>query len=309
MNKKLYNTRDNFEDVYLRTNCFKKGMDSLASQDAEKYLKDPEFNKCISHVARSMFTKHQVRLINCGFEQEDVRSITSIYGLTFMATKPETETSRDMYMLMFNYISQRWSNFLIRLDIKFFNNEHIGEVRIDGSMLSKGSGYKVGYSDIERPISESKLAQDDPNLLAVINGEGSEFLAKPIADQIDILKDSVQEIKTELRRYIHPKTREHMVYRNKLKVHLKAAREELAALRKKVSDEKKALSKLKSKLAEDPKKYAERLAFLATSKHISVDVRKNAQKMCRKYAINYVMWAKNHIEQKNLNPDYFISLK
>jgi hypothetical protein len=282
-------------------------MAALPSTECNKYLSDAEFNRCISYASRVIFRKNENRLINCGFDEEDVRSVTSVYGLEFMAVKPDTKTSKDMYLLMFRFIGQRWTNFFIRLDIKFFNNERLVEYCI-GNI---DNAFKVpDYTNIQ-VLDEESFGKDDQKLLAVINGDVDISENYSFREQVAILQEQLQELK--LRRSLLTKSGMSKdaadLLKQKLLYRIRALNKKIRTIKARIFEEKRILKGLKVELKNNIDKYAEQLAYLATSKHTSIAVRKNAQTLCRKHAIDYVMWAQDYIQKRDVNPEHFISLK
>jgi hypothetical protein len=205
---------------------------------------------------------------------------------------------------MFRCIGQRWTNFFIRLDIKFFNNERLTEYCIGKAPQTPD------YVDIQ-VLDEESFGKDDEKLLAVINGDVDISENYSFREQVLILQEQLQELKLKrslvaksgFKKDVASSLKQKLLYR------IRALKKKISSLKAKILEEKRVLKNLKVELKSNIDKYTEQLAYLATSKHTSIAVRKNAQTLCRKHAIDYVMWAQDYIQKRDVNPEHFISLK
>lgn len=314
---KQYNTRENFEDVYLRSKCLARALSRLPNGAAEKFLKDPEFNRCVSFMANNVFTRNMSKLQSCGFDEEDIKSISLVYGLEFMATNSgisaDTRPSRDTYLIMFRFLGQKWINFFIRLDIKFFNDERLAEPHI-GKLPVSADNLRA-YDPMQSLfIDENLVGKEDQNLANFIEGSSEPLDSFSYQEQLSVLKEQLESVdlqRSSLTKKACKNMEKEVVSRLKQRLlyQQRSLGKKISTIKKRISEERRILKGLKDEIKNNSDKYAERLAFLATSKHTSFAVRKNAQKLCRKHAINYVIWAKDYIQERDVNPDNFISLK
>lgn len=99
--------KNNFEDVYLRSNILKKYFES---SDVSVF-NDVNFNKIVSYLTKKHFLKSRHLFTINGFEIEDVNSIIKIYAFIYWAhCKKDTRTKKD-YLIMIRYVNQRMGNF------------------------------------------------------------------------------------------------------------------------------------------------------------------------------------------------------
>jgi hypothetical protein len=122
------NIKDNFEDVYLRSNILKKYFKKVDYS----LLNDQNFNKIVSYLTRKHYMKSKYLFAMNGFEIEDVNNVIRIYGLIFWAhSKRKTREKKD-YLTMIRYINQRMVNFT-KWIAKKFNVSDISIVSFDAN--------------------------------------------------------------------------------------------------------------------------------------------------------------------------------
>jgi len=78
---------------------------------------------------------------------------------------------------------------------------------------------------------------------------------------------------------------------------------------KKQKKDKNLLPLLKQKINENPIQFANQLSYYATYKGIPYDVRKAARSICKKHNINFIEWAKKHIEKLNETDGIYFDIR
>ena len=97
------NIKDHFEEVYLRSKTIQRYL-PLADQSV---LTNPEFNRVINYISGLFFRKYRRLYRAGGFDIEDIRSITQIFGLVFTGFGFQGKTERDKFMVMMRFVNQR----------------------------------------------------------------------------------------------------------------------------------------------------------------------------------------------------------
>lgn len=271
MKKGKRNISEDFEAIYLRYNMIKKHMPRADKAELDK----PDFKKAVKYMASKYYGKHRDLFASNGFEYEDILSIVTVFGLTYMGLEVVIEDDRNgraKYLIMMRYISQRMNN-LIRWITKKFNTDDAWVVTMDkfSGVVDRHSAALYKEIDI---ASEEDLLVVQQDAMEALNSQLSQDRgnAELLAEKSDVM--------TSIN-----KTRKQITKKNKKR--------------------KSLLSKLRKKLDAKPEKYLEQLCYYATTKHTSRDVRRKARGLCRKYGIDYIEWLKKKSENPNFDPTQF----
>lgn len=194
------NVQDNFEEVYLRINMARK---AFANPEAvSKLMSDPDFERCVRHVANLTFRKNSAVLLRHGFDGEDMISIARTIGVQFVNNKFDGGRKDRAYILM-RFISQKMENFMIFLDRKFRINERHADVYLEEAGRSGGMAADalLVYQGERIP---SPLLGDEPSSVHVkisnLKGEVSRLKSMIMQSRlnhgIDLHADRLAEIAT-----------------------------------------------------------------------------------------------------------------
>ncbi len=141
------NIRDNFEDLYLRSNIVKRDI----SNADPKVLKSKEFNKICVYMANTCFSENRKFLLTCGFDFDDILSISKIFGATYVGAKFDLtgSTEKGKNLVMMRYIGQRLSLF-VKWTSKKLHDEEISSEVFEKCMAQSGtSSYISPEEEIE----------------------------------------------------------------------------------------------------------------------------------------------------------------
>lgn len=261
------NYRDNFEKVYLRYNIIQRAIKMLSQEKVDEILAKPLFIRCTTYIARRTFRKNMNFLCDHGFWQEDLESISKIFGLSFYLYGTEFKSEKDESMLLMRYIGHRFQRFVEWATKKFGRDDKVYE--------------SVG---IERAIDGTNYAKS-----YVPDDEDDSLIDKITFATED--SDQIEAQVTELRARIKAQGKNAVLTHTKSVLNRKAKiiKKDLMVMRR-THREQRAASKqlteaLKSKLDTEWYQYKDQLVHYATSKHVAYDIRKKAQDYCRKYGI------------------------
>ena len=133
------NIKDHFEEVYLRSKTIKKYL-PLADVSI---LKNPEFGRVVNYMSGYYFKKYNRLYRAGGFDVDDIRSITQIFGLVFTGYRFQGKTERDSFMVMMCFISQRLGQ-MTRWIAKKFQADEV--VKMQTYCTADGLIEKLGIS-------------------------------------------------------------------------------------------------------------------------------------------------------------------
>lgn len=265
------NLSEDFEAIYLRFNMCKKHIPNADHAELDK----PDFKKAVKYMASKYYMKHKDLFAVHGFEYEDILSIATVFGLTYMGIDVEISDPRNgraKYLIMMRYISQRMNN-LVKWIAKKFNADDAWVMT-----LEKFTGAVDKYSaDLSK---ERDIATEEDLLMAQ--------------------RDAMDAVNADLDR--GEDSEELLAQKDLIMGNIKAAKKRIAKNNKK---RKSLTAKLRKRLAARPKKYREQLCYYATSKHTSKEVRRKARGLCRKYGIDYIEWLKKKSESPGFDSTQF----
>jgi hypothetical protein len=276
MKPKRPSGREEFERVYLRENQIKRTLDSIPQEVINDHLNDKSFLSTTAYIARNTFFKNKNTLLAHGFEQEDLESISRLYGLSFLSSDFGNKTGKDKYYLMMRYINQRFEAFFLFFDRKFDISTKIPEISLEQFPISIAESLtsRISTSDLVSNINE--LSQED--LIELIDDLKLKIKISSCKSDKKILSNQLKGFSLALL---------------KLKKKNKAEN----------SKQKKLSAELKKKFTKDWDKYIDQLCYYSTSKHVPNDVRKKARSFCNKYKVDFIAWAKNKVKS-NLDSEF-----
>lgn len=278
------NGREEFEKVYLRENQVKRTLELLPQETLDLYLKDIEFTKATAYIARNTFYKNKNVLLSHGFEQEDLESISKIYGLSFLSSDFGGKTGKDKYYLMMRYINQRFEAFFLFFGRKFDIASKMPEVSLD-HFLQPVADLALSTSAKSHELSEPSVFDSKDDYVDEINR-----LTSQIKNFYEQEKDKDFKEKTVLVKKLKDLKGEFKVFKQSQKAKLK--------------NQRKTSKELKARFSKNWSSHVNDLCYYATSKHVSHDVRKKARSLCKKYKIDYISWVKN--KQSEHQSDFMI---
>jgi len=82
--------------------------------------------------------------------------------------------------------------------------------------------------------------------------------------------------------------------------------DEQVTIQETAKERRDRIESMRKDLSENINIHIPRLCELATSKIVDFQVRKKARQLCKKNNIDYIAWAKNQIESRNLNEANFV---
>lgn len=244
---KRFNTKDSFEQVYLRYNQAMRDFKNVTSKD----LRDPEFIKICKYAAGKCYYGNESFLLTNGYDLDDISSLATIFGACYLGYQDKTVAydKRRSNLMMIAYILQRINRFMSWTSAKFQSSEIV-------SRVSDTVGMSL-YSDNSTTVDDTVM-----------------YGIEDTKSDMDVLMDLLEESEECTNKIRKKKVDENI---SKLKSKISTARSE-----SKATD---TLNKISIK--ENPAKYAESLAWYAATKHVSYDVRRAARRYCVKYNIDY----------------------
>ncbi len=291
MSKKTrYNTKNQFESVYLRVNQIRKTIDSLPKDVIEEHLSDINFLKTARFLASRTFSKNKGILLAHGFDFEDIESITKVYAISFLGTNYGNKTGRDKYYLMMNYVGQRFEAFFLFLERKFSIKSKFAEIPIGNVSASS-----MRSCDISGDIAPRHDEEAEPSEEALI-------------EQIEIVEAKLSELRAALK--LNKKDDRARAQKSILRRQLLALKSHLAQVRREArdrrSEQRNLTSELRKRFKSDWKKHTDQLCYYSTSKYVPDDVRKKARLFCKKHKIDFVAWVKERIAKNSDEESSFV---
>jgi hypothetical protein len=160
------NLSDDFEEVYLRYNMVQKYMPQA---DCD-LLSDPQFNRVVSYMTNRYFSIYRDLFSTYGFEFDDLRSIVSVFGLTYWGHVKPPARNKDSFTIMMRYIGQRMQNLVKWVARKFGVDEAMVFTMDKFDKVAEMSAY-TEYSDPKEDSEEEvvvyKTKHKDKMLVAM----------------------------------------------------------------------------------------------------------------------------------------------
>jgi hypothetical protein len=286
-------SKEQFETVYLRVNGLKQALAKFTKSEVAAILKDPQFQKCTSYIARSTFNKNMATLLNHGFGQEDILSISQLYGLNFHASSFTANTDRDKYYIMMRYINQRFEYFFISLDRKFGLKDKLLDTSLDAFP-----------SFLREKLSATANIEPQPDQQPTTAFEDMEEELEFLDFKVGLLRDMSASATTpnEKRKVLNYK-KELLADQGYVADQIKETNNQRRAVLKAQKDISK---RLKDRMAAEGPLHADKLCYHATSKYVPTDVRNKAREYCRRMKIDFVSWAKKQVAEKGLDDKDFV---
>ena len=287
---KRFSSFDEFEEVYLRVRTLDRMLKTIDLSTVDATLRDSEFLKCTSYLARNLFAKNRGSLLQHGFSEEDIRSISQVYGISFLGSKFEAKTSKDKYYLMMRYINQRFRAFMIFLDRKFDYTKKYSEVYLDD------------FSDRVREslIQQSHNSRTNQNTKHGTPEEMIRIVIDALRFKLSVLREMSQRTSTP----------EIQKYRAELIATKETLRKKLATLRQaqisQTKDRKKKTSQLKKRFKKEWPCHVDKLCYYSTSKQVEPDLRRKARDYCKRLKVDYIGWARRKIEANEADQIDFV---
>ena len=294
-----YNIKENFEDVYLRSNQIKMYL----SKADPNLLKDPEFKRTINYISGHFYRKFMGVYRMAGFDLEDICSTASIFGLMFAGYNKEYDTTRDFYNVMMRFVSQR----LLRMAgwmIKKFQLDELSPKQIktiDPLFINAVSLGAVSRQDDQRHNYHNNIIIDGVYL----------FERDPVTDSENIrrLENTIDLLEQQYETITSNEAQDKMDKIN-IKISKREAEKALGSLelqkKKNTKIQRDRYKVLKKELNENWPEYTDKLAYYSVSRFVSFGVRKSARSFCKKYGINYSEWADQQIKNRKLDSDDII---
>lgn len=273
------NVRDRFEDVLLYTS----GYEKVRGKVDESWLKDQQFCKVVRYMTATFCRKYEGLLSLTGHDHDDVHTILVIYSLRFMAMGYKAKDEKARYMFLMRHLSQRFPRFKDLLERKFMLRN-----------VNLVSGMDLSWF--------SEAPKDEPS--------GDDDVEVLVEEYQDLRREYVA-IKANLSRMIEPKRSAAKLDMVGLRVDMRHVAEEIRVVRTKKEHERSENARitkaLRDRLKNTPKdELANKMAYYATVRAVSSDVRDKARQYCRNNGIDYAGWAKRYIERNNFDESEFV---
>lgn len=273
-------SKNDFEGRYLSVTVSKR---AFADKDAvQKAFQNKDFDRIVKYLAYWSFKKNSQVFLRHGFDIDDLLSICTVFRIHFAYYGFEGETSKDTNYVFMKYVNNRLLSFCNSLESKFKTKEAF----LDGYLEELPRSVEI--LDERSLIDGNQLSKKD-----------EEFL---LQEQIEIKEGALKALKegeSPSEKEVWKKTQE-----------IKKLKRKALASKRKESKEKaekeKRTEEYKNELYSNIDKYRDKLAYLATFKNIEHAVRKKARSICKKSGINYIEWAENEINNKNISRELFV---
>lgn len=304
-----------YEEIYLRYNTLEK---YLPKADPAIF-NSPDFKRVISFKAGVYWSLMDKVFRANGFEFCDVESVVMTWSYAFSGLKNGQKPSRRLFNEMMKFLDQRFEGWTKWTWKKFHMSERIGNVPLEdqdfrelhiekyiseSNPMNYGSPFDSQESRFEFLESDARKAAS-PLLMEQICEMKSVKIHGDRGAEADLIKLQLQDMKgrvIELKGFHSPqinKERRAIVKRIRT---LRSAADDIGRERMR---EIRRFKQMKKTFDADPLKFSEQLCYYASIKHVSFDVRKKAQLICKKYGIDYISWAKKQIEDKNVPSSNF----
>ncbi|MGH7240976.1 MAG: hypothetical protein ACREGB_01630, partial [Candidatus Saccharimonadales bacterium] len=249
--------------------------------------------KSVKHVVGSIYSRNKTTFLSHGFDYDDVLNIGKFLGLLWTATKigPNTVVTNeyDKHIILMHFLTQKLNLFMNRINRKFqVTNNLSNEVGVEGNLLETLTADERVLNNPENAVA---LADDKPEVSP--------------ADQLDLDMKQLNVVEQDLSGIKNlladkPINREDLAIRKRRKeTKRRILSKRVDALRGALATEKSSKRTysrtLKKELTKNLPAYKDKLAYCAVSGDVGFDVRKAARKMCKKYGIEYLEWAKAYI--------------
>lgn len=277
--KKIPNLRDQFEDVLLYTSGYEKIRDKVD----ESLLKDPQFCKVVRYMTTCFCQKNRGLLSTLGYDDSDVHTVISMYALRFMAMPYKANSERSRYMFLMRHLSQRFPRFR-----NMFERKHAMK---DVMMIWMDNFDYVPTALVDDSQPDTALAASDDYDVAK-----AEYAR--IGDEIKTASTLEERRALRLERWALKLDMQDASAR--VKAHAAKKRQEK-------SENDRITRELRLRLKAMPKdQVASKMAYYATIRAVSSDVRETARAFCRANGINYSAWARAYMEQHNFDESEFV---
>lgn len=275
--RQRYTLEENFEDVYLRSRTLER---YLKNADAN-IMADKETHKIIQHLTDRQMNVYGKILLWNGFDREDVHSVINIFAACFTGLGQTAKTKRDYYYLMMNFVNQRMEFFIGCVMRKFQVNDVVCQ-----NVLAAGRPSHVwGQEMSDEELLSSEAAKDAHFVDIFDESQMSD------TENIAYLEDKLEIMKLQKEKYESTENIEEAI--DNTSAIIDAYKHEQ---NKNARENKTLFLNLKQRLSSNPLRYADQLSYYATYKGIPYEIRKVARSICKKYHIDFINWAKKHVE-------------
>lgn len=280
---KVPNIKDNFEDVLLYLSGYQQVQDKVD----HAWLKDPQFQKVVSYMARYFCRKNSGFLAAIGYEEQDIKTIIAMYALRFMAKNYEAIDERSRYMFLMRHISQRFPRFRDLLERKNLP-KHVSIVKVDFSSHDYVPWHERRIDQVEDDDELGRLEDERDGVEIEIASLAKAIRTKQGEDR-EMVELEVHALRIDLGNLEHDiKIVKEKVRRQKL---------ENDAITRSLRDRLKSTS---------VSEIADKMAYYATVRAVDDDVRAKARQYCRANGINYSEWARQHIARHGFDESEFV---
>jgi|GEM_PF-6145129 len=183
--KKRNSIKNNFENVYLRSNILQKYL----KKTDPSLFKDQNFNKIVSYLTKKHFLRSKRLFTMNGFEIEDINSIIKVYAIVYWShCKIKTRTKKD-YLIMIRYVNQRMINFT-KWVAKKFNVSDVSVVSIDpaSQILKKefAQDFESSSVDLEDIKNDNFIKKRNKNKTLIPRMLKNKFYENPLKYEKDL---------------------------------------------------------------------------------------------------------------------------
>jgi hypothetical protein len=166
---KKRNIRDQFEEIYLRSNDVKRFM-HLADQSV---VNDKNFNKAINYIVY-LYQRNDAYVEffgKVGYDREDLRSIAMVWGLTFVGRQASLGLDPYNFKLMIRYVGQRMSAFKNWVVKKFFVEE---VVTVGDDPISNTLKFAADFISHDAWLSNQFVEVEETEEESIVKSMGSQ---------------------------------------------------------------------------------------------------------------------------------------
>lgn len=224
-----------------------------------KILASSEFNKICAYMAGRCFVGNKSTLLSRGYDYPDILSISKVFGATYVGAK-------------YNHADKSH-----KTDKNFM-------MRYIGHRLNKFVYWAVKKMKDDEVIDRKISLTNNQAINNVSSAAITErYDNLTLLDEINFMEEDLAEEKSSTRRH-HLKNK----LKNKRKLYIKNR-----------SEQRNLTKILKEKLNANHGDLADTLAYYASTKSVSMDVRKVARRYCDKFNINYKVIIEDMIKRNN----------
>lgn len=197
---KRFNTKENFEEVYLRIKELKLGLKAMSKKKTIEFVQSKPFKNAVNKKFNDVWWRNSKLFYACGFTEEDIKTILTLYGVSFLRCKFQAKTEKDMFYILTRYMSQKFSVFLTVIKRKFTTQEIRETISLNGYMGSTKIGLLGIYEnsvETEEEVVQTKSSVSLESMRQELDADFDKYKTRIL--EMSISKDISYEVRRAAR--------------------------------------------------------------------------------------------------------------